>query len=93
MNVKASHDRASARIEVSWTLPAASEVGNVTGYRIFFDSGENLSISSWFVTSVGFAIDSVEIAIGDEISIRSESENEETLPSELVNATVSETGK
>ena len=33
------------------------------------------------------------IEVGDEISVRSESENEEVLPSELINVTVSETGK
>ena len=90
MNVKASKNIASARTEISWTLPVESEDSNVTGYRIFFDSGDNISISSWFVTSVGFTKDIVKV--GEEISIRSESEDEGILPSEVVNVVVSETG-
>ena len=88
MNVQATQASVSAPVKVSWSPPSDSSSTaldlNITGYRIFFDiNGENISIPS-IVTSVGLLID--DVMVGQQISIRTEAEQEP--PSELVNVTV-----
>lgn len=90
MNVQATQANVSAPVEISWSPPASSSTlyQNITGYRIFFDNGENILLPS-IVTSVGVLVD--DVMVGQQISIRSEAEQE--LPSELINVTVTRSGK
>lgn len=94
MNVQATQANVSAPVEISWTPPASSNISlntsdlNITGYRIFFDNGENILLPS-IITSVGVLTD--DLMAGQQISIRSEAEQE--LQSELINVTVARSGK
>ena len=89
VNVQATQASVSAPVEISWSPPASntSDV-NITGYRIFFDNGENISLPS-IVTSVSVLVD--DIQVGQLISIRSEAAQK--LQSELINITVTQFGK
>ena len=81
-------------MEVSWNPPYSVDSTpldlniTVTGYRIFFDNGENVSLPS-IVTSVSLLID--EVMVGQQIFIRTEAAQEP--PSELVNVTVTRSSK
>lgn len=77
----------SAPTEISWSPPSSNE-DNITGYTIFFGSGENISLPS-LVTSVSLISD--ETVIGQNISIRSEAAQQP--PSEIITVTITAVGK
>ena len=90
MNVQATQASDSAPVEISWSPPSSSNSTvdlNVTGYRIFFDNGENILLPS-IITSVGVLVN--DVMVGQQISIHSEGEQE--LLSELINVTVTRPG-
>ena len=69
-------------MEVSWSPPPVQGGFEITGYRIFYGSGQNISIRS-VLTSVGLVVS--ENYDGQTLSLRSESDQ---LFSEHVNVTV-----
>lgn len=83
LSVQAIQLAATAQTEITWTPPISEYDENITGYRIFFESGENFSLPS-IVSSIGLITD--EISVGQQIFIRSEAANDSS--SELVNVTV-----
>ena len=50
VNVQAIQSSSSAPVEVSWSLPSDGAI-DTTGYKIFYGSGENVSVQ---VSSVNF---------------------------------------
>ena len=83
VNVRAIQSSSSAPVEVSWSPPSYGPI-NITGYRIFYGSGQNVSVPS-IITSIGLVVD--ESDVGQSVSIRSEADQ---LFSELVNVTIGE---
>ena len=71
-------------MEVSWSPPISEGDVTVTGYRIFYSSGENASVPTIF-KSVGLIVD--RNYVGEIVFLRSESG---WLYSELINITVGE---
>ena len=82
VDVRAIQSNPSAPVEVSWSPPANQGVFNITGYRVFYGSRRNVSISS-VLTIVGLMVS--ENYDGQTLFLRSESEQ---LFSENVNVTV-----
>ena len=82
VDVRATQSSPSAPVEVSWSPPTDQGTFNITGYRIFYGSGQNISILS-VLTSVGLVVS--ENYDGQTLSLRSESDQ---LFSEHVNVTV-----
>ena len=81
VDVRAIQSSSSAPVEVSWSPPTEENV-NITGYRMFYSNGENVSVPV-VITSVGLRVDR---NYSDEmVFLRSESDR---LYSELVNVTV-----
>ena len=78
LNVQATQSSASAPVEVSWSPPST----NITGYRIFYGSGKNVSLPS-VATYIGLALN--KYSVGETVSVRSEADQ---IFSEFVNATV-----
>ena len=79
LNVQATRSSSSAPVEVSWS---PDQTPNITGYRVFYGSGQSIFVS-FYVTRVVFNF----VESQDEtVSVRSESMH--LLPSELINATV-----
>ena len=83
LNVQAIQSSSSAPVEVSWSPPSDQRAFNITGYRIFYSSGENVSIPSVLITSVGLMV--TENYDGKTVLLRSESDE---LFSEHVTVTV-----
>ena len=81
MNVQASQSSTTAAVNVSWSPPSHGAAA-ITGYRIFFDGGDNVLVPS-VVAFVGLAIN--DDVVGQTVSIRSEA-NE--ILSELINVTI-----
>ena len=81
MNVRATQSSSYAPLEVSWT-PPSDGVFNITGYRIFYGSGQNISVLK-VITSVGLRVD--RNYNGEIVFLRSEADHKY---SELVNVTV-----
>ena len=81
-HVQASQSSSSAPVEVSWSPPSGG-ADAITGYRIFYGSGENILMPSKIITSVGLIVN--KNAVGQTISIRSEADQ---LTSESINASV-----
>ena len=81
VDVRATQSSSSATVEVSWSPPTEGDV-NITGYRIFYSNGENVSVPV-VITSVGLRVD--RNYSGKIVFLRSESDQ---LYSELVNVTV-----
>ena len=81
MNVRATQSSSYAPLEVSWT-PPSDGVFNITGYRIFYGSGQNISVLK-VITSVGLRVD--RNYNGETAFLRSEADHKY---SELVNVTV-----
>ena len=82
LNARATQSSSSAPVEVSWSPPTYQGAFNITGYRIFYGSGENVSVSK-IATSIGL---SVEGGYHHQtVFLHSESDQ---LHSELVNVTV-----
>ncbi len=95
MDVQATHASVAGPVEISWMPPVSSCIScntsdllNVTGYRIFFDSGESILLPS-IITSISVLTD--DITIGQQIAIRSEAEQKHF--SELINVTITRSGK
>ena len=82
VDVRATQSSPSAPVEISWSPPPDQGAFNITGYRIFYGSGQNISILS-VLTSVGLVVS--ENYDGQTLSLRSESDQ---LFSEHVNVTV-----
>ena len=82
--VQATQSSSSAPVEVSWSPPISEGDVTVTGYRIFYSSGENASVPTIF-KSVGLIVD--RNYVGEIVFLRSESG---WLYSELINVTVGE---
>ena len=83
VDVRATQSSPSAPVEVSWSPPSYG-ASSITGYRIFYGSGQNVFIPSIaIITSVSLKVD--RSYIGQNVSIRSESDQ---LYSELVNVSV-----
>ena len=70
-----------APIVISWSAPSRG-ADVITGYRIFYGNGENLSVYP-FITSVGLMVNTDYLA--QSVSIQSESDG---LISELVKVSV-----
>ena len=81
VDVRATQSGSSAPVEVSWSPPTEGDV-NITGYRMFYGNGENVSVPI-DITSVGLRVD--RNYRGETVFLRSESDQ---LYSELVNVTV-----
>ena len=81
VDVRATQSSPSAPVEVSWSPPTEGDV-NITGYRMFYSNGENVSVPV-VITSVGLRVD--RNYRGETVFLRSESDR---LYSELVNVTV-----
>ena len=95
MDVQATQVSVSGPVEISWVPPASSstccntsDLMNITGYRIFFDNRESILLPS-IITSISVLSD--DVIIGQQISIRSEAELKQS--SELVNVTITRSGK
>ena len=74
-------------LEVSWSPPVDHGAFKITGYRIFYGNGQNVSVSSnlvTIITSVSLQVNE-SYADGQIVFLRSESNQ---LYSELVNTTV-----
>ena len=84
LNVRATQSSSSAPVEVSWS-PPTDGANIITGYRIYYGSGENILVPSVAVTFIGFRVNGNYV--GQNISIRSEADQ---LYSELINASVTE---
>jgi hypothetical protein len=84
VHVQATQSSPSAPVEVSWSPPSTQGAFKITEYRIFYASGQNVSIPSVLITSVSFRVNG-RYYDGQTIAIRSESSQ---LFSELVNVTV-----
>ena len=81
VDVRATQSSPSASVEVSWSFPNEGDV-DITGYRIFYGSGENVSVPA-VVTSVGLRVDGNYS--GEIVFLRSESDQ---LYSDIVNVSV-----
>lgn len=83
MNIQATQSSSSALVEVSWP-PLADGAAMITGYRVFYGSGQSLFVTSVnVITLVGLKVDGNYV--GRNVSIRSESD---LLYSELINVSV-----
>ena len=69
-------------MEISWSPPSGGDA-TITGYRIFYGNGKNVSVPS---TVVGLNFNN--IAAGETVSIRSEADE---LTSELVSIIITGT--
>ena len=81
VDVQATQSSSSAPVEVSWSPPAEGDA-DITGYRIFYGSGENVLVPI-VITYVGLVVD--QNYSGEIVFLRSESGQ---LYSEIVNVTV-----
>ena len=81
LNVQATQDSASAPVEVSWSPPSGG-AATITGYRIFYGNGENVSVPS-IVTGIILSLSGN--LIGQTVSIHSEVDQ---LISELITVTI-----
>ena len=80
VDVRATQSSSSAPVEVSWSPPSDQGAYNITGYRIFYGSGQNVSV---VITSVSLRVN--ESYDGQVFFLRSESSQ---IHSELINVTV-----
>lgn len=87
VNVVATQSTSPTSVSISWDLPSNGD-SIITGYRVFYGSGQSLSVPSYYVTSI--AIPENPPGVGQMVSIRSESTQ---LPSELINVTVTFAGR
>ena len=80
VDVWATQSSSSAPVEVmiSWSPPSDQGLFNITGYRIFYGSGQNVLVPT-DATSIG-----LRVKEGQTVFLRSESDQ---LYSELVNVT------
>ena len=83
LNVQATQSSPSAPVEVSWS-PPSSGATNITGYRIFYGNGKNVSIPPEF-TGIIFILALNKDSVGETVSVRSEADQ---LASQLITVTV-----
>ena len=83
LNVRAIQSSSSAPVEVSWSPPTDQGAFNITGYRIFYGIGQNISLPSVIITSVSLMVN--ENYDGQTVYLRSESDQ---IFSEHINVTV-----
>ena len=69
MNVRATQSSSSAPMEISWSHPPNHRAFKITGYRIFYGSRQNVSVSK-IATSIGLEL----TYDGQTVFIRSESD-------------------
>ena len=81
LNVQATQASASAPVEVSWS-PLSGGTAAITGYRIFYGRGENVSVPS-ILTGIILPLSGNHI--GQTVSIHSEADQ---LISELITVTI-----
>ena len=81
LNVQATQSSASAPVEVSWSPPSSGGT-NITGYRIFYGNGENVSLPS-AATYIGLVLK--KDSVGETVSVHSEADQ---LASQLITVTV-----
>ena len=72
-------------MEVSWSPPSQSGSASITGYRIFFGSGQNVSVPS-LVTGIRVLAGLNKDSVGETVSVRSESDH--LASSEVINVTI-----
>jgi hypothetical protein len=85
MDVLATQSGSSGPLEVTWS-PPSDGANSITGYRIYYGNGQNVFVSSaTVITSVRLSLRVNRSYIGQNVSIRSESDQ---LYSELVNVSV-----
>ena len=89
VNVVATQSSSSAPVEVSWS-PPSDGANIITGYRIFYGNGQNISIQVTLSSSNNVTL-TLHLRVntdyaGQTVSIRSEADQ---LYSELVNVSVS----
>ena len=82
VDVQATQSSSSAPVEVSWSPPVDHGAFNITGYRIFYGSGKNISLPT-VATNIGLKVN--EKYDSQIVFLRSESDQ---LHSELVYVTV-----
>ena len=82
VDVLATQSSSSAPVEVSWGPPTDQGPFNITGYRIFYGSGQN-ALMPTDATSIGIKVKGG--FDGQTVFLRSESDQ---LYSELVNVTI-----
>ena len=83
VDVRATQSSSSAPVEVSWSPPSDQGAFNITGYRLFYGSGQNISIPSVIITSVSLKVN--EGYGGKTVFLHSESGR---ICSERINVTV-----
>ena len=81
--MQASQASDSAPVEVSWSHPSG-KAATITGYRIFYGNGRNLSVPA-LVTSIGLLLNGSYV--GRSVSVRSEVD-QYSLFGELITVTV-----
>ena len=86
VDVRATEQNSSSKVEVSWSPPLQYGQYDITGYRIFYGSEHNILVPSvMIISSVGLRVNESHGA--QTVFLRSESGQ---LHSELVNVTVGE---
>ena len=81
MDVVATQSGSSAPVEVSWSPPSDGD-NSITGYRIFYGSGNNISVGA-AAASIGLRVNGNYT--GQNVSVRSEADQ---LYSEVVSTSV-----
>ena len=83
MDVRAIQSSSLATVEVSWSPPSDGAI-NITGYRIFYGSGQNISVPV-VATSIGIRVNGSYHNNSQSVFLLSEADQ---LYSELVNVAV-----
>ena len=83
VNVQASQSSSAGPVEVSWS-PPSDGANIITGYRLFYGNGQNVSVPS-VITYIGLVVKGSYI--GQTVSLQSEADQ---LYSELINVTIGE---
>ena len=72
IDIRATQSNSSAPVEITWSPPIEYGSFNITGYRIFYGSGQNVFVPSvMIITSVGLKVN--ESYDGQTVFLRSES--------------------
>jgi hypothetical protein len=84
VNVVATQSNSSAPVEVSWS-PPSDGANSITGYRIFYGIGKNISVGAAAVATYTVGLRVNGNYVGQNVSIRSEADR---LYSELISTAV-----
>ena len=83
VDVRATQSGSSAPVEIGWS-PPSDGANIITGYRIFYGSGKNISVAAAAIaTYIGLRVN--ENYIGQTVSVRSEADQ---LYSEVISTSV-----